>query len=212
MLSSSRDQDQCCQDLHCPCSLTASANPLNDNGTGDTLLMTYPVWSRCRVALLHSGTSPHAPNNTAMAQFTSLSITSIFILPLPCIIPWLSRDERSQERSRAMVQALLCQMSPCTCCAVLCNAPRLFITLSFCFRVEMLAYTLPFPIILCTTWHNKTLCGRSPGATVTLYAPYTFWRNHRGINTAVFSLLLQCMNNHRKKFAFIQQCVGMFKI
>lgn len=89
-------------------------------------------------------------------------------------------------------------------------APSLFITLSFCFGVEMLEYTLPFPIILCMTWHNKALCGRSPGATVTLYALYTFWRNHRGINTAVFSLLLQCMNNHRKKlhsFNSVWECL-----
>lgn len=44
-----------------------------------------------------------------------------------------------------------------------------------------------------------------------LYAPYTFWRNHRGINTAVFSLLLHCMNNHGKNlhsFNRVWECLN----
>lgn len=61
------------------------------------------------------------PATPAMAHFTSLSITSISLLPLPCLIPWLSRDGHIWERSCAIVQALPCQVSPCTCCTGLCS-------------------------------------------------------------------------------------------
>lgn len=78
------------------------------------------------------------------------------------------------EGSCVTVQALLCQMSP----GVRGHAtgegghplvdPSLSSTLNLCFRVETLEHILPFPITLCTTWHNKALCGGSPGAAVAL--------------------------------------------
>lgn len=108
--------------------------------------------------------------------------------PLPpsfCLCPastlLLSRDghNRSGDLEKELCNSPGFALSNVTRCA-LCGVTRrgkgghplvassLSITLNLCFRVETLEHTLPFPITLCTTWHNKALHGGSPGAPVTL--------------------------------------------